>query len=753
MPSPQHDDPLDHDQDMDMDRQPLDPFPTLLSSLRTHIAQPAMPTYAAIARSPSNSTRPTLAPEIPLAGPATTWSADDIDRDDRLDEIRSFPSSPVVFRVSPPPQPQPVAGPSSSTAAPVGENNGGVEAGIDALPVRTRIDAAPVPGSVLSPLSAHRSTPRRMVVPTIDDGSFDEIMGSMPPVQTRLARPRTVAPNPPVDPIGEAMATVFGGTWDEGMVAAARHLTQPVDGTTTPNLNQNRDPGPLEARTIPLLRRQQRDRNPVDPAQAQDNRTMDERVAEIVQMRNDLRTMRVREEAAAAERDRILDRARERIAATARGLNLPTLGNNRYGQDQEEGNGEGDLDVEADPYEFRDRPMRLIREQLEADMSDDDEGSPDIDIETEAEYNERAMLERVRQDAEAIANARNELDTAGGRPPRGAARARLMQSARGITAPLFPNTFNSLSIENNLGRLGGAPTGAGTGTAPGPGPGPDGVGRTVRPFYAHPNITGDIDIDAWETAFGDDPPPLRRGGNNRRRGTVTRPQSSHLPRVHGATETRDVRPLSREQAGLLPTNRYSHASNFEDVTVVTSRPRDEVEEDIQSGDDATQPKKKRRFSVKAMTCGEPPQKYPTQGEWPTYLEHNPYIKNQASDFLPLKFESTNETFLKVTQSSIGRPIVQFIDHPQLTSTDTDASNIGTTSAIPVGLGIFYYEVECISDGIEGFMSVGWKLGGIRKNRLIGWDKGTFGWHSDDGMCFEQSGSGSAFAAKWGRKSV
>jgi hypothetical protein len=46
------------------------------------------------------------------------------------------------------------------------------------------------------------------------------------------------------------------------------------------------------------------------------------------------------------------------------------------------------------------------------------------------------------------------------------------------------------------------------------------------------------------------------------------------------------------------------------------------------------------------------------------------------------------------------------------------------------------------------MSVGYKVGKRSQNRLVGWDKGTFGWHSDDGMCFEQSGSGSDFAAKW-----
>jgi hypothetical protein len=47
------------------------------------------------------------------------------------------------------------------------------------------------------------------------------------------------------------------------------------------------------------------------------------------------------------------------------------------------------------------------------------------------------------------------------------------------------------------------------------------------------------------------------------------------------------------------------------------------------------------------------------------------------------------------------------------------------------------------------MSVGWTIAGTSPDRLVGWDKGTWGWHADDGMCFNQSGSGSESAVKWG----
>jgi len=268
--------------------------------------------------------------------------------------------------------------------------------------------------------------------------------------------------------------------------------------------------------------------------------------------------------------------------------------------------------------------------------------------------------------------------------------------------------------------------------------------RRVRPFYAHPNITGDIDIDSWETAFEDDSVHLRRGGNNRRRGTVTRgPLEGHLPRAHGATETRDVLPLeSREMAGLEPTNLGLNG----DIVLVTSRRRERVEEDIQKRANSIKDGKRRKVANVEVQSISNHQSQRTQ--WPTYLNHTSLDPTTTLSRLPRDFESTSETFLRVSYSSINRPLIKFIDHPQLTGTDADASNIATLNPIPVECGVYYYEAECIDEGEEGFMSVGYKVGKRSQNRLIGWDKGTFGWHSDDGMCFEQSGSGSDFAAKW-----
>ena len=73
----------------------------------------------------------------------------------------------------------------------------------------------------------------------------------------------------------------------------------------------------------------------------------------------------------------------------------------------------------------------------------------------------------------------------------------------------------------------------------------------------------------------------------------------------------------------------------------------------------------------------------------------------------------------------------------------------TDMAIPTGLGLFYYEVKVLDSGPEGYMSVGFAKEGSNAKRLIGWEKGTWGYHADDGLIFEGSGKGRPFGEMWG----
>jgi hypothetical protein len=65
--------------------------------------------------------------------------------------------------------------------------------------------------------------------------------------------------------------------------------------------------------------------------------------------------------------------------------------------------------------------------------------------------------------------------------------------------------------------------------------------------------------------------------------------------------------------------------------------------------------------------------------------------------------------------------------------------------------VYYYECKIVASGPEGYMSLGWVLAGVHTGRLVGWDIGSWGWHADDGRCFEGSGMGRAFGEGWGGK--
>jgi hypothetical protein len=58
-------------------------------------------------------------------------------------------------------------------------------------------------------------------------------------------------------------------------------------------------------------------------------------------------------------------------------------------------------------------------------------------------------------------------------------------------------------------------------------------------------------------------------------------------------------------------------------------------------------------------------------------------------------------------------------------------------------------VTVTGSGPEGYMSVGFMKGDSDTNRLVGWDRGTWGYHADDGLLFEGSGKGRPFGEVWG----
>jgi hypothetical protein len=74
----------------------------------------------------------------------------------------------------------------------------------------------------------------------------------------------------------------------------------------------------------------------------------------------------------------------------------------------------------------------------------------------------------------------------------------------------------------------------------------------------------------------------------------------------------------------------------------------------------------------------------------------------------------------------------------------DAASVRSDHPIPPLTGIYYYEVKILSKGRDGYMGIGLSTSEVNLNRLPGWDKGSYGYHGDDGHSFCSSGSGIAY---------
>ncbi|KAJ7456433.1 concanavalin A-like lectin/glucanase domain-containing protein [Mycena latifolia] len=81
--------------------------------------------------------------------------------------------------------------------------------------------------------------------------------------------------------------------------------------------------------------------------------------------------------------------------------------------------------------------------------------------------------------------------------------------------------------------------------------------------------------------------------------------------------------------------------------------------------------------------------------------------------------------------------------------DKDAAAARTTHPIPPACGIYYYEVDILSKGNKGHISIGFAGKDVRLSRLPGWEQNSWGYHGDDGCTFAAEKNGTPFGPTFG----
>ncbi|KAG5651818.1 hypothetical protein H0H81_007290 [Sphagnurus paluster] len=129
----------------------------------------------------------------------------------------------------------------------------------------------------------------------------------------------------------------------------------------------------------------------------------------------------------------------------------------------------------------------------------------------------------------------------------------------------------------------------------------------------------------------------------------------------------------------------------------------------------------------------------------------PAISQDRVLHLPTRWsDQTRHALLSVSPD--GRDLTY---HGASCSGDRDAAAARTVHHIPPACGIYYYEVEIISKGQKGHISIGFSGRDVKLSRLPGWEVNSWGYHGDDGCSFaaERTGTGTKYGPTFGTGDV
>ncbi|KAI9321816.1 concanavalin A-like lectin/glucanase domain-containing protein, partial [Dichotomocladium elegans] len=81
--------------------------------------------------------------------------------------------------------------------------------------------------------------------------------------------------------------------------------------------------------------------------------------------------------------------------------------------------------------------------------------------------------------------------------------------------------------------------------------------------------------------------------------------------------------------------------------------------------------------------------------------------------------------------------------------DSDISAVRANFPFRPQCGLFYYEVEIVSKGVDGHIGIGFCWASTALDKLPGWEEHSWGYHGDDGHLFSGPGTSRAYGPKFG----
>ncbi|KAK9909014.1 hypothetical protein WJX75_006058 [Coccomyxa subellipsoidea] len=87
------------------------------------------------------------------------------------------------------------------------------------------------------------------------------------------------------------------------------------------------------------------------------------------------------------------------------------------------------------------------------------------------------------------------------------------------------------------------------------------------------------------------------------------------------------------------------------------------------------------------------------------------------------------------------------------SADKDAACVRANTYVPPSQAIYYFEVQIVSKGRDGYIGVGFCTADVNMDRLPGWEPQSYGYHGDDGNAFRSDGKGRRYGPTFGTGDV